>query len=151
MANLTMVFIFDEILAALSKLGLTEGSIQQYTRYFRKMQRFFLEKGASEYSERLLDEYWMSVTQNEIPYSQTYLSSLRKSIYIIKKYAAGDGVSCSFMPCGSRYNPSTAQSPYIKTEQILHSISYWKNGSTTQYQAEADPSCKHHHHPKPSC
>jgi len=105
MANLTMVFIFDEILTALSKLGLTEGSILQYTRYFRKMQRFFLEKGTSAYSEWILDDYWKSVTQREPPYSQRYLSSLRKSVYIVKKYVAGDGVSCSFLTRGSRFNP----------------------------------------------
>ncbi|MGE4284622.1 MAG: hypothetical protein AB7G87_13050 [Clostridia bacterium] len=63
MANLTMVFIFDEILTALCELGLAEGSIRQYIRYFRKMQRFFLGKGASEYSERILDEYWISVSE----------------------------------------------------------------------------------------
>lgn len=129
MTNLAMVFIFDEILTALSKLGLSEGSILQYTRYFRKMQRFFLEKGASEYSERLLDEYWMSVTQKEIPYSQKYLSSLRKSVYIIKKYAAGEGVSCSFLTCGSQFNPS----PYFQ-EIIDKSIeSLLLEGSTRKW------------------
>jgi site-specific recombinase XerD len=106
MANLALGFIFDEVLAALSKLGLSEGSILQYTRYFRKMQRFFLENEASEYSEKLLDEYWLSVTQKAIPYSQKYLSAIRKSIYIIRKYAEGEGVSCSFITRGIRYNPS---------------------------------------------
>jgi site-specific recombinase XerD len=105
-----MVFIFDEILTALCELGLAEGSIRQYIRYFRKMQCFFLEKGASGYSERILDEYWISVTQREIPYSQKYLSSLWKSVCIVKKYVAGDGVSCSFLTHGSRYNPG----PYFQ-------------------------------------
>lgn len=49
MANLTMVFIFEEIFTGLSGLGLAEGSIRQYTQYFKKMQYFFLEKGTLEY------------------------------------------------------------------------------------------------------
>nr|MBI9030879.1 tyrosine-type recombinase/integrase [bacterium] len=105
MANLTMVFIFEEILSGLSELGLAEGSIRQYTRYFSKMQGFFTEGGAPEYSERILDEYWAFVTQREIPYSQKYISSLWKSVCIVKKYVAGDGVSCSFLTRGSQYNP----------------------------------------------
>jgi hypothetical protein len=81
-----MVFIFEEILSGLSELGLAEGSIRQYTLYFSKMQGFFTERGAPEYSERILDEYWALVTQREIPYSQKYISSLQKSVYIVRKY-----------------------------------------------------------------
>jgi site-specific recombinase XerD len=100
-----MVFIFDEILSGLCELGFAKGSIQQYTRYFRKMLGFFTEKGASEYAERILDEYWVFVTQKKNPYSLRYLSSLRKSVDIVRKYAAGNGVCWSPMARGSQYNP----------------------------------------------
>ncbi|MBI9096776.1 MAG: hypothetical protein JEY71_18115, partial [Sphaerochaeta sp.] len=106
MANQTMVSIFDEILDELRELGFSKGSIQQYTRYFKKMQDYFTEREASEYSERILDEYLLFVTQRETPYAQKYLSSLQKSVDIVRKYAAGEGVCWAFRCRGSRYNPS---------------------------------------------
>lgn len=106
MDNLTMVFIFEEILAGLRKLGFAKGTIRQYTQYFKKMQGFFTEKGASEYSEKILDDYWVFVIQRVIPYSQQYLSSLRKSVDLVINYVAGEGISWAIRCRGNRYNPS---------------------------------------------
>ena len=80
MANLTMVFIFDEILIGLCGLGYAEETMLKYTRYFKKMQDFFLENGASEYSDRILDDYCEFVTQKENFYSRKHLTFLRKSV-----------------------------------------------------------------------
>lgn len=117
MAKLRVAFIIDEVLKELAEIGLAKGTLRQYTRYFSKMQQFFSDRGVPVYSERVLDEYWLDVSQRTAQYSLRYLSALRKSMEMVKQYAAGGNVVWGHRERGSRYTPNSYFQDVINTSK----------------------------------
>ena len=128
MVKMTLLFIIAEIIKALTTAGLSAGTLGMYRKYFDKMQNYFLSIGEEYCSEKVLENYWESLVHREKPYSARYLSSLYRTINLVKEYYATGSIVWTLRKKGSSYNPCCYYQKII-TDSInrLHLV-----GSTLQ-------------------
>ena len=107
MEQKTISFIIVEILKILVSIGLADGTIKQYQSVFSKIDNFFKQNSCEQYSEKVIKDYWLSLTQKTTPYSLKYLSSLSRSIDLINEYVTNGSVIWSHKKRGCIYTPCT--------------------------------------------